>query len=524
MQRNRRPDSTALQPSTWMQMAAALALGAAFTVPLAHTWAWPLALACLVVLVMLLQDVSPRRAACIGWLFGSAWIGASTWWLFVSLHYYGNLVAPVAVLAVAVLALALGVFLAVAMFVFARFKRASHPWRNAVLFALVWFLAEVARARIYSGFPWGAAGYTQIDAPLVAWAPWVGVYGVGALLALAAAVVALLTNPWWQRAAVVVVLMGVPWLSPSFTTPTSTITVTMIQTNIAQDDKFDPTKLPRHVWELIDAVRHAKSQLVLAPETAIPVLPSELGPDGFTPFEAPFADERGGLTNPDRGALIGLPMGSFDAGYTNSVVGFGGAPVPGGGRYRYNKHHLVPFGEIIPPGFRWFVDIMKIPLGDFERGPVVAPSFVVAGERIGPNICYEDLFGEELAQRYGPGGDAPTIHANVSNIAWFGNTVAIDHHLNISRMRALELQRPMVRATNTGATAAINHLGEVTAALTRHTRRVLHTTVQGREGLTPYVRLMVATGGLGTLAWMAMVAVAMLGLSRCGFHAPREGL
>ena len=136
-----------------------------------------------------------------------------------------------------------------------------------------------------------------------------------------------------------------------------------------------------------------------------------------------------------------------------------------GGVYRYDKHHLVPFGEFIPTGFHWFTELMRIPLGDFNRGVLGPPSFAFHGERIAPNICYEDLFGEELAARFASPWTkhAPTIFANISNIGWFGDTIAIDQHLQISRLRTLEFQRPMLRATNTGATAVIDHRGVVTA-------------------------------------------------------------
>jgi apolipoprotein N-acyltransferase len=148
----------------------------------------------------------------------------------------------------------------------------------------------------------------------------------------------------------------------------------------------------------------------------------------------------------------------------------------------------VPFGEFIPLGFRWFTDLMSIPLGDFNRGPLVAPPFEVQGERIAPNICYEDLFGEELGAHFRNAASAPTIFANLSNIGWFGDTIAIEQHLNISRMRSLEFQRPMLRATNTGATAIIDHRGEVTRWLAPFTRGRLEGPVQGREGTTPYAR------------------------------------
>ena len=192
-----------------------------------------------------------------------------------------------------------------------------------------------------------------------------------------------------------------------------------------------------------------------------------------------------------------------------------------GGFYRYDKHHLVPFGEFIPTGFRWFTQMMNIPLGDFNRGPVGAASFAYRGERIGANICYEDLFGEELAARFADEANAPTMFANLSNIGWFGDTIAIAQHLEISRMRALEFQRPMLRATNTGATAVIDHTGRVTASLPRLTQGVLDAQVQGRTGLTPFA-WWAARFGLWPLTLLALGIVAASALrARGGRGAPR---
>jgi apolipoprotein N-acyltransferase len=196
-----------------------------------------------------------------------------------------------------------------------------------------------------------------------------------------------------------------------------------------------------------------------------------------------------------------LPLGGR-SGYSNAVLGFQpGAAQP----YKYSKHHLVPFGEFIPPGFRWFIQMMSIPLGDFQRGGLAQAPFVWQGQRIAPNICYEDLFGDEIGANFRDEATAPTILLNVSNIAWFGDSVAIDEHLSISRMRSLEFARPMVRATNTGATVVIDAEGRVTHQLPRLTRGVLQAPVEGRTGLTPYARW-VAPFGLWPL-WIAMLAI-----------------
>jgi apolipoprotein N-acyltransferase len=240
---------------------------------------------------------------------------------------------------------------------------------------------------------------------------------------------------------------------------------------------------------------------VVAPETVIPLLPDQLDPAWWAPILRHFQEGR-------QAAIIGLPLGNESAGYTNSAVGIDAATAAlPGGFYRYDKHHLVPFGEFIPTGFRWFTRMMNIPLGDFNRGPLAAPSFTVQGERVAPNICYEDLFGDEIGANFRDEARAPTILLNVSNIAWFGDTVAIDQHLAISRMRALEFQRPMVRATNTGATAVIDHRGRVTHALPRLTRGVLVASVEGRAGLTPYASW-VSRFGLWPLWGLAIAIMA----------------
>ncbi|MES2101166.1 MAG: nitrilase-related carbon-nitrogen hydrolase, partial [Pseudomonadota bacterium] len=170
-----------------------------------------------------------------------------------------------------------------------------------------------------------------------------------------------------------------------------------------------------------------------------------------------------------------------------------------------------------------FTELMNIPLGDFNRGPVGASSFAFHGERIGANICYEDLFGEELAARFEDPTNAPTIFANISNIGWFGDTIAITQHLEISRMRTLEFQRPMLRATNTGATAVIDHTGRVTASLPRLTQGVLDGQVQGRTGLTPFA-WWASRFGLWPLTLLGLVIVATAGQRRAAPKRPAHPL
>ena len=437
-----------------------------------------------------------QRGAWLGGLFATAMLCATFWWLFISLHIYGGLAAPLTVLAVALLAALLGLYYAAAAGLFV----ALAPVRlapRALVFAALWLLAELARVKFFTGFPWGEGGYAHVDGWARPLAAWVGVHGLTFLAAFVAAWLAFaLLAPktrWLAALAASVLSVAVAWLpvhnrsaveaDPALSKPLS---VTLLQGNIPQDEKFQSgTGVITALRWYGEQLRDARSALVVAPETALPLLPQQLPEAYWQTLRARFATGQ-------QAALIGLPLGSFSAGYSNSVVGLkpdqANQPVPLGlpEAYRYDKHHLVPFGEVIPPGFHWFIDLMHIPLGDFNRGAVGQPSFDWQGQRLAPNICYEDLFGEELGARFVDPARAPTIFVNVSNIGWFGNTVAIDQHLQISRMRSLEFGRPMIRATNTGATVIINHRGEVAHLLPRHTRGVLVGEVQGRSGITPY--------------------------------------
>lgn len=489
----------------------AAALGALQTLAYVHTAAgWALQLVAVAWLAWrVLGDASPWRSAGLGLAFATAWGAAGTWWLYISMHRYGGLASPLAAGAVLLLSLALALFLAAAMAAVAR-ARGGRPVADALLFALAWLAAELARGLVLTGFPWVASGYAHVDSPLAGWAPWIGVYGLGAVLAFTAALVAGLARDARRAGIALAATAALAWLLPlalartDFTQPTSTLEVRLLQTNVAQDEKFALEHLPATLAWLAATLKAADGDLVVAPETAVPLLPLQL--DALDPDYWPSLREH--FAQPGRpAALLGVPLGDERDGYSNAVVGLsvGGASV-----YRYDKSHLVPFGEFIPTGFRWFTDLMNIPLGDFMRGRPDAASFTVRGERIGPNICYEDLFGEELALRFRDAATAPTLLANVSNIGWFGDTIAVEQHLNISRMRTLELQRAMLRATNTGATAVIDHRGRVTAALKPFTRGVLAAEVQGRQGRTPYAAWVGAVGlwPLLALAWAFLLALA----------------
>ena len=470
--------------------------------PFGYGWAkgqpvWWLHLLAMALLAWQLdQAATKRQGAWLGWLFAAVMQVATWWWLFISLNTYGGLAAPLTVIAIVGLAAFLALYYAAACALFVAIAPVNKAGR-AILFAVIWLLAELARVALFTGFPWGQGGYAQLDGPLIGLAKYVGVHGLTLFAALlgyalyrASRKLSLLGKPYvaaggllslafifYHYFSIAMVVQFERKITPDI------FTVTLLQGNIAQDEKFQPTGgIPDALAWYKSQLLAATTSLVVTPETALPLLPGQL-PEGYLEALANrFVKPAPGVSQ--TAALIGIPLGNRQQGYTNSVIAL--KPSASNAIYQYDKHHLVPFGEFVHPLFKWFLSIVNIPLADFNSGGLNQPSLVWQGQRIAPNICYEDLFGEELAASFINPSTAPTIMVNISNIAWFGNTVAIDQHLNISRMRAIEFERPMVRATNTGATAIIDHTGRVTHLLPRHTRGVLVGQVEGRSGITPY--------------------------------------
>ncbi|MCY1162712.1 Apolipoprotein N-acyltransferase [compost metagenome] len=506
---------------------------------------WWLQLLSLMFLVLHLDGCrSWKRAAWLGWLFATAMQCATWWWLFISLHTYGGLASPLAVIAIVGLAAFLGLYYAAVCGAFMLLAPVNRALR-AIVFAALWLLAELGRVALFTGFPWGEGGYAQLDGPFDGLAKLVGVHGLtfGAALA-AAAVAGLIRRPRWLNAVAVTAGLLLAFAAslavrvdadaasrftaayPAAASAAGAVqkpfTVTLLQGNIAQDEKFQGGKgIPDALNWYGSQLLAATSSLVVTPETAIPLLPAHLPENYLDTLANHFVRPAPGASA--TAAIIGIPLGNSNTGYTNSAIALKpqtvGAKDGGDGVYRYDKHHLVPFGEFVHPLFKWFLAIVNIPLADFNSGAVSQPSFDWQGQRLAPNICYEDLFGEELAARFRDPALSPTIFVNISNIAWFGNTIAIDQHLNISRMRALEFERPMIRATNTGATAIIDYRGQVVQLLERHTRGALVGEVEGRSGTTPYAWW---ASRFGLWPWWALI-VLVLAFAVLGGRGRRKG-
>ncbi|BBH11164.1 apolipoprotein N-acyltransferase [Chromobacterium haemolyticum] len=441
-------------------------------------WIMPLSLAALADLT----QRHPQRAFWIGYVWGLASYTSNFNWIYNSLHDVAGLPVWIALPLVLLLPAYLALYPGLAMWLSARVT--AKPWQRWLLaFPALWELGEWLRGWVLTGFPWAAAGYSQItESPLAGYAPLGGSHLVTYLVALSAGALALMVHSGWKmRAGLLIAALAVWgngfWLkSIEWTLPQGKpISVALAQGNIAQELKWSPENLEESLRVYYQQVATARADLMLLPETALPLFLDDL-PSGYLSMMEGQA-QRAGMA-----LATGVPRRTNDGrGYLNAVVAL---TTPG--RPYFAKDHLVPFGEFIPvPGLiGWIYQFMNMPMSGFSSGGANQPPLALAGEKIAFNVCYEDSFGEELI---GPASQA-SIMANVSNLAWFGKSVAMSQHLQLSQARALENGRYMLRATNNGMTAIIRPDGEIASVAAPYTRQVLQGFAQGRQGLTPYMR------------------------------------
>jgi len=431
---------------------------------------WLAPLVWLGLFLLLCQAESPRQGLLTGLSFGLGFFLTGVSWVYVSLSVFGGmpwwLAGPAAFLFCTVMAL----FPMVAGYLFKRWQPGTF-WRQALFFAALIAAADWLKSWIFTGFPWLTVGYSQAaPSPLAGFAPVLGVHGLSLLVALSGALLAR-----WRIGlafAALLVLGGFGLQQVAWTTPVGEpISVALIQGNVPQEMKFRPEAF-FHTLDLYrDLITQNPAQLTVLPETAIPVFIDQIPSD--------FLDELKTLAKRQNGDIILGTLTGVGENYFNSAVSLGASPLQ-----VYSKSHLVPFGEFIPAGFAWFMAYANIPMSSFTRGPESQTPLAVAGRHVAANICYEDVFGEEIIRALPQAG----ILANLSNTAWFGHSLAQPQHLQIAQMRAAETGRPMLRATNTGMTAIVTATGDVQAALEPFTTGVLKGEVRAYEGMTPFAR------------------------------------
>lgn len=467
----------------WRFLALALFAGLLFPFSFAPYGLYLLSLVCLAVFFYLcLRATRPRRAALYGFLFGLGMWSSGVYWVYISIHVYGHVDLLLSVFLSALFIVFLALFPALAACIISYWRRYAHSAVSCILMlAAVWVLVEWFRGWFMTGFPWLLVGYSQIEAPPALLASLVGVYGLSMYLALVAACLLRFFLTWrkgrgWLSLTVAILLYYGPLLLPAplWTAPVGkAIKVSLVQGNIPQDIKWLPSmQQPTLALYSRLTAEHWASDLIIWPESAIPLFLHEAMP--FVKNLSTAARRHG------TDMLIGVISEDPDSGrFYNSVLATGSQ------QGLYHKRHLVPFTEYLP----WrsvlgsIVDILDVPMSNFSAGPDGQRPLAVAGHQAAISICYEDAFGEESISALPQAG----LLVNVSNDAWFGGSVAPWQHLQMARMRALESERPMLRATNTGITAVMDARGRIVAQAPQFEATVLDAVIQPRQGSTPYI-------------------------------------
>ena len=434
-----------------------------------------------------------HQATWRSFLYGVGFYLANIHWIYISLHTYGGMQTPLALFLVGLLAGYLALYPALAVYLSYRFFP-SLPIRILIALPVLWTVGEWIRSWLFTGFPWGNIGYSHIPAtPLAGFAPILGIYGISFCIIFSVALA--LWGIYFSKQHLKATLLGlaclwgtglslrfVEWTQPQG----KPLSVSVVQGNISQSLKWQPHILPQTLHTYIELVQQSPGELIVLPETAIP---------SFLQTLAPFYLEHFRASTKGRALIAGVPtLDTLSEHYYNSAVLLTDPALP-----VYNKRHLVPFGEYMPlrPLLGWIFNSLSIPLTDFGRGSEKQSPFFIKDQRIAFNICYEDIFGEELIQAL----PTATILANISNLAWFDGSIALAQHGQIAQARALETGRPLLRATNTGLTAMINHQGQFIAQAPIRKKAILTAFIQGRSGFTPYGKI----GNIGILVLLTML-------------------
>lgn len=483
-----------------------LLLGAISVLGFAPFYLYPAPIISLIGLLYIWYTCSTaKQAATAGFIYGLGLFGTGIYWIYISLHDFGGMPGAMAAFSTFVLCAFLSSFLAAVGALSVRVT-ANRPLYMVIAIPVFWALSDWVRSWIFTGFPWLTMGYSQVPhSPLAGYMPILGVYGVSLMTVLIASLITywLVKKPssFIARRNLIAALLLI-WVGGSalklveWTEPVGKpISVALLQGNIAQNLKWVPEIAERTLQQYLTMTEASNAKLIVMPETALPILSSEMSQELAARLKTHATKNQGDI-------LVGL-VERENGEYFNSMISIGSAE-----SQVYRKSHLVPFGEFIPlkVAFGWiYRDLLNMPLSDLSRGSIHQQPMHVAGEKVALNICYEDVFGEEIIRQL----PQATMLVNVSNDAWYGESPAAHQHLQISQARALEAGRTMLRATNTGATAMIDPHGKLLAHAPHFTQTTLNVSAQGYSGSTPYVRF-----GNWLFLAICFIAIAFLTLPK----------
>jgi apolipoprotein N-acyltransferase len=454
--------------------------GALITLSLAPFNLWPAGIFSCAMYAYLLSTCSPRVAAWRGWLFGLGMFGSGVSWVYVSIQVHGNAPIPLALLLTLLFCAGLALLHALFAYAYAKFVR-PLPGGMLVGFPALWVLFEWLRSWLLTGFPWLYLGNAYIDTWIAGWAPVLGVFGLSLICAMTGSCLFL---AWRSRQMVTLttytgilltlwiggaILKPTQWVARASETP---ISVAIYQPNIPQEHKWDKDWYQPILAQYEQAMEPLYGHdIVVWPESAIPDFYQRA-----EPWLSPIAER---AAQAETTLITGIPyLEEDDRRYYNSIMALGlGSGV-------YHKQRLVPFGEYVPleSYLRGLISFFDLPMSAFSPGPERQPPLRAGAYRVAPYICYEVVYPDLVAKS----ARRADLLITISNDSWFGASLGPLQHLQIARMRALENGRYLIRGTNNGVSALIDHRGQVIAATEQFEETVLVGKVEAMLGNTPF--------------------------------------
>ncbi|MDH3859948.1 MAG: apolipoprotein N-acyltransferase, partial [Gammaproteobacteria bacterium] len=473
-----------------IRMCVALILGSLLPLAFAPFSIWPLAILIPALMLGVVQSgLSTRKLFFAGWIFGIGYFGFGVYWIYNSLHDFGMAPPVVAGGITGLLIIYLALAPALVFTIWSHAKRRIGEI-SLWLLPLLWFGLEWFKGWFLTGMPWLSLGYSQTDSPLSGFAPLIGVYGISALcLFMSVALFLLLRDKRYSMLGILIAIPVSGWLlqQVEWTEPLAKpLKVTMVQGNIPQEVKWrrdQRQNIFNTYWR--ETNQFWDSDLIIWPETALPGNSEEIEQSVLQPMQKTLIEQGTMIIS----GLVGSDKGSDR--YYNSAV------LLGAERVWYHKRHLVIFGEYYP--MRWllsmFSGLINIPYSDLTPGPRQQKPMVVDGSTLGLSICFEDVFSRDIMLSL----PAANLLINLSNDAWFGDSTAPHQHMQIAQMRSLETERVMMRSTNTGISAFIDHNGRMITQTSQFVTESINASVTGRTGVTPFYYFAIAQGPISFL-------------------------
>ncbi|MFN3233970.1 MAG: apolipoprotein N-acyltransferase [Gammaproteobacteria bacterium] len=475
----------------------AIIAGALTTTAFAPFHAFFMAYISLIALLFTWRRATPKDAFILGLLFGIGMFSTGVYWVYISIHTYGQSSTVFAFLLTALFIFILALFPAITGYLLNRFF-AQHI---TLAFPALWVSIEWLRGYVFTGFPWLYLGYSQINTPLKHLAPWVGVYGVSFVVTLIAVMIFQCVFISKKQKilfafCIIAITTGIFLLPKTpFTKPSGEAqSVALVQGNIPQTLKWTPEEAKATMQKYLSLSENIwKTNIIIWPEAAIPV-PLQYIHSYIENIDTTAKQNNSTL-------LMGIPIEVPSGGeFYNAVI------AKGHGQGQYLKRHLVPFGEYfpLPKIIRNMANFFNIPMSDFIPGPKQQKLIKANDINVATFICYEIAYPLEVHNYL---NDAKFILV-VSDDAWFGDSIAQAQHLEIAQMRALETGRYIAFSSNNGPTAIIDPQGIVTAFAPTNQPFVLIGKIIPMEGKTPwlsygaYVILLLIIGFLALSAWL----------------------